>query len=176
MSDSRPRFVSLTPDYKLPDVVVEAVQDLLSTAVRAGANITTTYDDVAGTLTIASTATSTGGGGTGVADTVDTLGGTGATGRAVMKAADATTARQAIGAGTGSSNLSIGTTGLTAKAGNWTPAAADLPAAALFIAVKDATNGWPAARPCRTDQSCLLFGADPAPAWYIAGLDPRFTP
>ncbi|MFE7747313.1 hypothetical protein [Nocardia sp. NPDC057455] len=46
------------------------------------------------------------------------------TGKAVLRATDPTTARGAIGAGT--SNLTLGTTGTTAKAGNWTPAAADI--------------------------------------------------
>lgn len=44
-----------------------------------------------------------------------------ATGRSVLTAADATAARAAIGAGTGNSNLTIGTTATTAKAGNWVP-------------------------------------------------------
>ncbi len=42
------------------------------------------------------------------------------TGRALMTAADAATARTAIGAGT--SNLALGTTGTTAKAGDYVPA------------------------------------------------------
>lgn len=45
-------------------------------------------------------------------------------GRAVLTAADAAAARTAIAAGT--SNLAIGTTGTTAKAGNYAPAAADI--------------------------------------------------
>lgn len=43
-------------------------------------------------------------------------------GRAVLVAADAAAARSAIGAGTGSSNLIIGTTSTTAKAGDYVPA------------------------------------------------------
>lgn len=42
-------------------------------------------------------------------------------GKSVLTAADAATARAAIGAGTGNSNLAIGTTGTTAKAGNYVP-------------------------------------------------------
>lgn len=45
-------------------------------------------------------------------------------GRAVVTATDATAARTAIGAGT--SSLTIGTTGTTAKAGNYTPTKADV--------------------------------------------------
>ena len=47
-----------------------------------------------------------------------------ATGRSLITAASAAAARTAIGAGT--SSLVIGTTGTTAKAGNWVPAAADI--------------------------------------------------
>jgi hypothetical protein len=47
-----------------------------------------------------------------------------ATGRSVLTAADATAARSAIGAGT--SDLVIGTTASTAKAGNYQPTAADI--------------------------------------------------
>lgn len=42
-------------------------------------------------------------------------------GRTLMQAADAAAARTAIGAGTGNSNLVIGTTSTTAKAGDYTP-------------------------------------------------------
>lgn len=47
-----------------------------------------------------------------------------ATGRSVLTAADAAAARTAIGAGT--SNLAIGTTASTAKAGNWFPSFAEV--------------------------------------------------
>ncbi|AGS81743.1 hypothetical protein PAK_P30165 [Pseudomonas phage PAK_P3] len=71
------------------------------------------------------------------APTVDTLEGAGVTGKAVMKAADAAAARTAIGAGT--SNLTIGTSSSTAKAGNWKPAWADVSGAdaAVLAAIKD---------------------------------------
>lgn len=42
-------------------------------------------------------------------------------GRTVLTAADATAVRTAIGAGTGSSNLALGTTNTTAKAGDYAP-------------------------------------------------------
>lgn len=49
-----------------------------------------------------------------------------ATGRSVLTAVDAAAARTAIGAGTGSSNLAIGTTSTTAKAGDYQPTAANI--------------------------------------------------
>lgn len=49
-----------------------------------------------------------------------------ATGRSVLTAADATSARTAIGAGTGNSNLALGTTSTTAKAGDYQPTSADI--------------------------------------------------
>lgn len=48
-------------------------------------------------------------------------------GRSVITAADAAAARTAIGAGT--SNLALGTTGTTAKAGNYVPTSAEVAAA-----------------------------------------------
>lgn len=64
------------------------------------------------------------GGGGGEAVTVDTLTGATATGKSVMKATDAAAARTAIGAGT--SSLAVGTTAVTAKAGNYTPTSAEV--------------------------------------------------
>ena len=58
------------------------------------------------------------------APTADTLSGATATGKAVLKAADAAAARTAIGAGT--SNLKVGTAATDAKAGNYAPAWADV--------------------------------------------------
>ena len=55
------------------------------------------------------------------AATVDNLGGAGETGKELMQADNSTAARAAIGAGTGNSNLAIGTTADTAKAGNYQP-------------------------------------------------------
>lgn len=60
----------------------------------------------------------------GAAPTVDTLSGATATGKAVMKAIDATAARTAIGAGT--SNLAIGALVTNAKAGNYVPTSAEV--------------------------------------------------
>lgn len=61
------------------------------------------------------------GGGSGGTVTVDNITDATATGKAVLKSADATAARTAIGAGT--SSLAIGTTGTTAAAGNRAAAA-----------------------------------------------------
>lgn len=47
-------------------------------------------------------------------------------GRSVLTAADAAAARTAIGAGTGSSNLALGTTSTTAKRGDYAPASTDI--------------------------------------------------
>ena len=52
------------------------------------------------------------------APTADTLGGATATGKKLMKAADEKAARDAIGAGTGNSNLALGTTATTAMKGD----------------------------------------------------------
>ena len=53
--------------------------------------------------------------------TVDTLTGATAIGKSLMKAASQEVARTVIGAGTGNSNLALGTTSSTAKAGNYQP-------------------------------------------------------
>lgn len=63
-----------------------------------------------------------GGGGDPV--TVDTLSGATTTGKSLMKVANAEAARTAIGAGT--SNLQLGATASTAKAGNYTPTIAEV--------------------------------------------------
>lgn len=60
----------------------------------------------------------------GTPPTVDTLSGATSTGKAVMKAVDATAARTAIGAGT--SSLIVGTSATQAKAGNYTPTSAEV--------------------------------------------------
>lgn len=66
-----------------------------------------------------------------------------ATGRSVLTAANAGAARTAIGAGT--SNLAIGSTGTTAKAGNWQPQVSDISNATSFgqawLIVLDAAGG-----------------------------------
>lgn len=64
------------------------------------------------------------GGGESGGASVDTLEGAGATGKAVMKAADQVTARTAIGAGT--SNVVVGTNASNAKAGNYTPTLSEI--------------------------------------------------
>lgn len=56
--------------------------------------------------------------------TADTLSGATATGKAVLKATDASAARSAIGAGT--SSLKVGTAATDAKAGDYVPAWAEV--------------------------------------------------
>ena len=58
------------------------------------------------------------------APTADTLPGATATGKAVLKATDASAARSAIGAGT--SSLKVGTAATDAKAGDYVPAWAEV--------------------------------------------------
>lgn len=72
------------------------------------------------------------GGGDSTPVTVDTLTGATATGKALMKAASQEAARTTIGAGT--SNLAIGTTAQTAKAGNYTPPVVTTSANGLMLA------------------------------------------
>lgn len=69
-----------------------------------------------------------GGGGDGEGTTVTSDDITDATtlGKELLKATNAAAARAAIGAGTGSSNLTVGSTATTAKAGNWLPTVEDL--------------------------------------------------
>ena len=107
------------------------------TAIGAGtSNFSGSYADLSDKPTIPAAAT------------VDNLGGAGATGKVVMKAANAEAARTAIGAGT--SNLAIGTTASTAKAGNYTPTtnevSASLKAKAEIVAlteIADPTSATP---------------------------------
>ena len=89
------------------------------------------------------------------------------TGKPAVIAAGATAAdaRAAIGAGT--SNLTIGTTGSTAKAGNWVPGIADLVAGSVL-----ATTGT--TRPtARTDITVFFLGADPG-SQALDGVDRWF--
>lgn len=89
-------------------VMKAASQEAARTAIGAGtSDFSGSYEDLTGKPTIPAAAT------------VDNLGGAGATGKEVMKATSAEAARTAIGAGT--SNLTIGSTAQTAKAGNYTP-------------------------------------------------------
>jgi hypothetical protein len=81
------------------------------------------------------------GGGSGEVTSADITDAT-SVGRSVLTAADAAAARTAIGAGT--SNLTIGTTASTAKAGNYTPPDATTSTRGLVLmgaAVADATDG-----------------------------------
>ena len=105
-----------------------------------------------------------------------------AVGRSVLTAVDAASARTALGAGT--SSLTIGTTASTAKAGNWTPAAANISdATATGRAVLTATD--PAAARTAIGATDLTIGAtsttakagDWFPSWgEVAGKPTTFAP
>lgn len=89
-------------------VMKAASQAAARTAIGAGtSNFSGSYTDLTNKPTIPAAAT------------VDKLSGAGTIGKTVMKAATAEAARTAIGAGT--SNLTIGATATTAKAGNYAP-------------------------------------------------------
>lgn len=115
--------------------LTEIVQDIVASLLVEGTNITLTYDDVAGTLTV----TSSGGASltsyvtdisslsdyptsfpTQSSDISDAT----TLGQSLLTATDAGTARTAIGAGT--SDLVVGTGATDAKAGNYQPTADDI--------------------------------------------------
>lgn len=83
------------------------------------------------------------------------------TGRNVLTAASQSAARSAIGAGT--SNLAVGTGAGDAKAGNYTPPVADLPAGSI-IAVHWTGSAWPARPTARTDITVHWIGGTEANA------------
>jgi hypothetical protein len=157
---------------------VEQVQDIVSAEIVAGANITVTYNDTAGTITIAST----GGGGTldneGVRDVIGAalVAGTGitvtvndsgdtitiattatATGLSVMNAASAAAARTAIGA------VALGTTSTTAKAGDYAPSITDIPSGSNLV-VQKVAGVWPSRPTSRTDIYVTWVGPTPNPS------------
>ena len=85
-----------------------------------------------------------------------------ATGRAVLQAADAAAARAAIGAGT--SNLTLGTTNTTAKAGDYAPTKSDL-------GLGNVDNTSDANKPVSTAVSTALSGkADTAHSHVAANV------
>lgn len=101
------------------------------------------------------------------------------TGRAVVVAASQAAARTAIGAGT--SNLVIGTAGTDAKAGNYAPTVADIPAGSTLVAQKSG-GVWPARPTARADVVVIWKGADPSPSIVSSGtggmhdnIDVRFV-
>lgn len=63
-------------------------------------------------------------------------------GRSIVTANSAAAVRATIGAGT--SNLALGTTASTAKAGDWTPAIADLPAGVPYFVLRTSSTPNPA--------------------------------
>ena len=101
---------------------VEAVVDAAAPALVSGVHtgISFAYDDASGRIN----ATVTGGGGGGGPITANQITDSTTVGRNVLTAIDAAAARGFIGAGT--SNLAIGTSSTTAKAGNYQPTAANI--------------------------------------------------
>ncbi|WP_052590799.1 hypothetical protein [Luteipulveratus mongoliensis] len=103
-------------------------------------------------------------------------------GRALMKATDAAAARTAIGAGTGGGSSAwaditgkpttfapiVGTTSTTAKAGNYTPTIADLPATST-LAVHWTGSAWPSRPTSRTDITVQWVGGSTAPSGALSG-------
>lgn len=70
-------------------------------------------------------------------------------GRAVLTADDAAAVRTIIGAGTGSSNLTLGTTSTTAKAGDYTPTKID-------VGLDNVDNTTDADKPVSTAQAAAI--------------------
>ena len=86
---------------------------------------------------------------------------------AVIAAGDtAALARTAIGAGT--SNLALGSTSSTAKAGNWKPSVADIPAGSVLTVAISGTV-WPARPTSRTDVTVWWVGGTERPPGAIVG-------
>lgn len=84
-----------------------------------------------------------------------------ATGKSVLQAASAAAARTAIGAGT--SNLAVGTTATDAKAGNYTPSIADLPAGSVLYSTSTST------RPTARTDIRVIFTTTTSPTAAISG-------
>lgn len=156
---------------------IESVQDIVSAEIVAGANVTVTYNDTAGTLTIAAAGSSSldsegvrdviGAAlveSNGIDITVSDAGDTitiattaTATGLSVLNAASAAAARTAIGA------VALGTTSTTAKAGNYVPPIADLPSGTNLV-VQKSGGTWPNRPTTRTDISVTWVGPTPDPS------------
>lgn len=114
------------PSTPIDAAVLTHIEDAIaatSTAVDAIPASFVTYDGTNLKQNGAVVPISTGGAGSGFVAASGITDST-AVGRAVVTAADAAAARTAIGAGT--SNLAIGTTSTTAKAGNYAPASVDI--------------------------------------------------
>lgn len=125
--------------------------------------------------------------------TADQISDSSATGRSILAAVDAAAARSAIGAGT--SSLALGTTASTAKAGNWTPAAGDIPNLSATKLTSGTVNverapagttltiiyagSWAARPTARTDVVVIWFdptGSAPAPVGAVEGVDLLLSP
>lgn len=87
-------------------------------------------------------------------------------GRSVLTASSAANARSAIGAGT--SNLALGTTSSTAKAGDYKPSLADQPAGTT-LTVRWNGSAWPTRPTSRTDVTVFWVGSEVHPDGALAG-------
>jgi len=113
-----------SPDYLAE---VHAASDTAQAAANSAAASATSAQNAAnlvGAPAKSAMDAAMGGDVAGLVPKVNQLGGSTTTGRAVLTAADAAAARTAIGAGT--SNLTIGTTSATAKAGDYAPTSAQI--------------------------------------------------
>lgn len=153
------------------NVITAATQEAARDAIGAGtSDFSGSYADLSDKPTIPA------------ATTVDNLGGAGTTGKVVMKATDAEAARTAIGAGT--SNLAIGTTAQTAKAGDYSPPFATESIGGLMQATDKAKlNGIAAgatALTIGTTATTAMAGNTPIPAaatWAnLSGKPATFPP
>lgn len=186
-------YTDLTNKPTIPAAYTdEQAQDAIAAAFAAGTQtgITVAYNDTTNSLSLTATGTTSPDATTtskGIVELAGDLSGTAAAptvtggthhghtasqisdsstvGRSVLTAADAPTARTALGAGT--SNLAVGTTATDAKPGNYTPLIPDLPADDLVRKVQNGDGTWPNRPTARTDVGCLWVmivpgSADPA--------------
>lgn len=92
------------------------------------------------------------------------------TGRAVLTAASASAARTAISAGT--SSLALGTSGSTAKAGDYAPTLADIPNGSVISAYWTG-SAWPSRPTARTNVTVQWIGGTEGspPSGGVADVD-----
>jgi len=119
----QPKLAHVASGFNLRPVIVPAASASPPAALLKGVPGGVAALDSAGDVVNAAGVKVTGSGGTGTVTAASITDAT-TTGRALLKAADAATARAAISAGT--SSLTLGTTSTTAKAGNYTPTKADV--------------------------------------------------
>lgn len=154
----------------------EIVRDVIGTALVAGSGIQITVNDAGDTITIASTAvlptrtitagTGLSGGGDLSANRTLSVSYGSAAGTSVQGNDARVTADQAAGT---ASIRTLGTGAQQAKAGNWTPGLADLPAKTMLSVVQNGGGTWPDRPTSRTDVQVMWIkivggSSDPASA------------